>query len=72
MEPNPLTQRESLAMSPSFRIRDLISTGASALLLLATLSAAHAQVSSETVHPEGCTSVLVGRLASEDGSTMTQ
>lgn len=58
-------------MSPSFRIRDLISTGASALLLLATLSAAHAQVSSETVHPEGCTSVLVGRLASEDGSTMT-
>ncbi len=42
-----------------------------ALLLFCFLPSLNAQVSNETVHPEGCTSVLVGRLASVDGSTMT-
>jgi len=58
-----------LAMPSFFRPRFLIAGLVPALLIL--VATAQSQVSSETVHPEGCTSVLVGRLASVDGSTMT-
>jgi len=58
-------------MPSGLRHRRRISGLLLAVLFLCTFPSLQAQVSSETVHAEGCTSVLVGRLASVDGSTMT-